>query len=81
MDKLAKDAAAAIAAGMTYGKYMAAREKEVAQEHEQHPELYSKCEHCGTQFLKKKNKRFCCDHCRDLAYQERLRHEKEVCSV
>ena len=54
MDKLAKDAAAAIAAGMTCGKYMAAREKEVAQEHEQHPELYSKCEHCGTQFLKKK---------------------------
>lgn len=75
MDKLAKDAAEARKAGMTYGKWMAQQEKSKnrALTEDMNPEEFSACERCGKLFKKRRGKRFCSDICRKEA--ERLRKE------
>lgn len=73
-DKLSQDASAALAAGMTYGKYMAMKEPMKVTPSDQHPEktvcVVSVCELCGQQFTQydRRHRKFCCtEHCR-IAY-------------
>ena len=77
MDKLAKDAAEARKAGMTYGKWMAQQEKSKNRvlTEDMNPADYSTCEYCGKLFKKRKGKRSCSDICRMAA--EKRRGEKE----
>ena len=80
-DKLAQDAAAALAAGMTYGKWKALQPiipiepktpKESFIEHV--------CEHCGCKFIRHDCKRvkYCGEKCRDAA--ARKREKERSCS-
>lgn len=51
MDNLAKDAAAALAAGMSYGYWKAMQDKPVViEKKEEIPEGWKVCPHCGKEF-------------------------------
>jgi hypothetical protein len=82
LDKLSQDAAAALAAGMTYGKWkglqyekgkvpvLQNREKEI-------PDGWLVCQHCGKPFLPKdkRKKKYCDDPCRVAGYQKQNREK------
>ena len=79
MDNLAKDAAAARAAGMSYGQYMAAKERTSEQEVMQSAsgrdeQLF--CTHCGKPISDHTRQRlYCGEECRRLETLKRA-HEK-----
>lgn len=86
-DQLAKDAAAALAAGMTYGKWKGLQHEQ-AKKKEPHlpkkeipekeiPEGWCICQHCGKPFepKDKRKKKYCDDPCRVAEYQKRNREK------
>jgi len=85
MDQLSKDSVAAQKAGMSYGKYMAMKErlapkKEVkAKPLPQLPEKWQTCPWCGVHFKKKGNSKqlYCEPYCQQEAAKERARQRKE----
>ena len=78
-DKLAQDAAAALAAGMSYGKWKALQSQPVAVEKEI-PEGWAVCQWCGKPFkLKTKRPRKYCDYaCYEQAYNAKKRQQKKL---
>ncbi len=82
MDNLAKDAAAALAAGMSYGKWKAMQDNPVViGKKEELPELWKVCKRCGKKFKPSKYGRgrqiYCEIECQKAAQYER-NQEKEV---
>ena len=76
-DKLAQDAAKALAAGMSYGKWKAMQEIVVPEEVKPKVE-YGVCVYCGKQYVKNNyKKRVYCDWlCRYNANRERYKLRK-----
>lgn len=74
-DRLAQDAAAALAAGMTYGKWKAMQEP-VKKVPVQIPEGWKACAYCGKPFKTKQGKKFCEIGCRNDAYAEKNKQLK-----
>lgn len=71
IDKLAQDASKALAAGLSYGKWMAMQEPVKV---EKEPEKgYKTCPQCGKKFKAGKNKKYCEEYCRQQAYYYRER--------
>ena len=69
MGDLAKDAAAARAAGMSYGKWMAMQEPvEIKPKTEKRPV----CLECGNP-LRGQQKKFCSRECQEINYNKRRR--------
>lgn len=67
MDNLAKDAAAALAAGMSYGRYMALRykppvQKKPAPKKEEEPKGDRICKICGAPFFAIRHNQLCCSY-------------------
>lgn len=81
-DKLAQDAAAALAAGMPYGKWKAMQEPVKIIKKEDLPEGWRKCAWCGTPFRIKSSKKqiYCEIFCQRTAQAERER-QKKGCAV
>ena len=76
MDQLTKDAADALAKGMTYGKYIAWKQNQgkvpekPVQREPQEGEAYCKC--CGKIFTKGKwNRVYCSSQCRTTQYERK----------
>lgn len=69
-DKLAQDAAAALAAGMSYGKWKASQQRvEVTPVI---PDGWRQCDYCGKYFKPRGGaQRFCDIECRTASYKER----------
>ena len=81
-DQLAQDAAAALAAGMTYGKwkglqYERSKNKEAQSREKEITEGLCICQHCGKPFLTKgkRKKKYCEDSCSAAEYQKRNREK------
>ena len=76
-DKLAQDAAAALAAGMSYGNWKAMQPR-VEIEEPPIPDNLRICERCGKPFLLKtqKEKRFCEAGCQHEAQVERYQRKR-----
>lgn len=74
-DKLSRDAVAAIAAHMTYGKYMAMKNPVTVNIPVKEPgEGEARCKNCGVIFKKTKFFRVVCSPaCRDKHYKDRNR--------
>ena len=71
MDNLAKDAAAALAAGMSYGKWKAMQGYRTVEKIEEIPEGWKLCKRCGKAF-KPTNKQIYCDiDCQKAAQREK----------
>ena len=71
MDKLSRDACDALAAGMSYGKYMAMKgPAKVTRPAPAPTGYYHVCQHCGKEFYAgdRKVRKFCSDRCRELSY-------------
>lgn len=85
MNQLSKDSVAAQKAGMSYGKYMAMKERLApktaakAKPLPQLPEKWLVCAYCGKQFKKRaKSKQIYCEpYCQQEAMKERARQRKE----
>jgi hypothetical protein len=79
-DNLAKDAAAALAAGMSYGRWKAMNPNTVRAEPESDeiPDGWKLCKHCGKQFKPRKGTRqfYCEPWCQKEAHRERDRKRK-----
>ncbi len=79
MDKLAKEAAAALAAGMTYGKWKAKQSLQQieapAVAEEEKPQYRHVCEYCGKEFFvhAERGQKYCSEDCRRDAYNKRAR--------
>lgn len=77
MDNLAKDAAAALAAGMSYGYWKAMQDKPVViEKKEGPPEGWKVCPRCGKEFkpTQKRGKQIYCElECQKEAQRERYR--------
>ena len=72
-DKLALDAAAALAAGMTYGKWKAMQSNLVTIE-KKIPDGWIACQYCGKPFKPRtRTHRYCEFGCREQDYNERMR--------
>jgi hypothetical protein len=74
MDKLAQDAAAALAAGMSYGKWKAMQGTVVIEKIEKIPEGWRACKRCGKPFMVKnfgKRQMYCELACQKAAQRER----------
>ena len=70
MDNLAKDAAAALAAGMSYGKWKAMQDNSVAvKKKDEKPEDWKVCPHCGKSFKPRPKSRqiYCEAYCQQQA--------------
>ena len=68
-DKLAQDAAKALAAGLSYGKWRAMQQPvQVEKESEKD---YKTCPNCGKKFKAGRNKKFCDAYCRNQAYYDK----------
>lgn len=77
-DKLTRDSTAAIAAGMSYGKWMALQEHEPIkrisedslEDDDIDPKLRAVCQQCGREFIKQINRvqKFCCARCRQQSH-------------
>lgn len=88
MDNLAKDAAAALAAGMSYGKWKALHPKTDAAEpqDEEIPYGWKMCKYCGKYFKSRKpGQRYCDIQCqmaaqriRDREYKRNLAEKKRA---
>lgn len=89
LDRLTRDAIAALEAGMTYGQYKALHphtpdEDDEKKELEVDPDsVVATCEYCGEQFVKPKwktAKRFCCVTCQNrynAHKQEKIRKQEQ----
>ena len=78
MDNLAKDAAAALAAGMSYGKWKAIHgDTKDAQEEESAQEGWRICQQCGRPFKPKsrRQQKYCDSVCQQDAQYERDREK------
>ena len=79
MDNLAKDAAAALAAGMSYGKWKAMQDKPVViEKKEEIPEGWRVCKRCGKPFKVKnfgKRQIYCELACQKAAQRDRDREK------
>ena len=78
MDNLAKDAAAALAAHMSYGKWKAMQDNPVAvKKKDETPENWKVCPHCGKSFKPREKTRqiYCELYCQQQA-QALKRSEK-----
>lgn len=75
MDKLAQDAAAALAAGMSYGQWKAMQTNRVCENQKEIPEGWLVCKCCGKPFKPKtKRPQLYCEHsCQRQAADERSR--------
>ena len=71
IDKLAQDASKAIAAGMSYGKWMAMQQPVASTK--SLPEGWKVCPQCGKAFRSSKGKKYCEEYCRKQAYYEKER--------
>lgn len=79
MENLAKCAAHAKAAGLSYGQYMAVKgETRKAEAPKQKSEFMKKCQRCGNEFYwpYKRRKIFCDSYCQKAAAADRYRREK-----
>ena len=69
-DKLAQDAAKALAAGLSYGKWRAMQQP--VEIEKGIPEGWKVCPQCGKAFKSVKGKKiFCEPYCRNMAYHDR----------
>lgn len=68
-DKLSQDAAKALAAGMSYGKWKAMQQP-VSTENGI-PEGWKACPQCGKPFRPTRGKKYCEPYCRSMAYYDR----------
>ena len=79
MDNLAKDAAAALAAGMSYGRWKAMQDKPVViEKKEETPEGWKTCLRCGKPFKASKygkGQKYCEYECQRAAQSERNREK------
>ena len=73
-DKLAQEAAQALAAGMSYGKWKALQPR-VEIDPIAIPAGFRACEYCGKAFVAKQGKRFCDNECRMIAYKARTKQK------
>lgn len=80
MDRLAKDAAEALKAGVTYGKYKALHPITETPETPEQPlkdgvKIWRICEHCGKQYFNTKNNgsKYCGVKCKETAYRLRAK--------
>lgn len=86
MDKLSRDAANALAAGMSYGKYMAMKNP-VKITSPEPKGVRRECECCGKAFYRqdRKVRKFCSDACREKFYGQRKAEARtpriKVCTV
>lgn len=79
-DKLAQEAAKAMAAGMSYGKWKAMQPR-VDVKTPVIPDGWKTCEYCGKAFKPVQRKRFCDAVCRQEAYKAHLRaayHQRKL---
>lgn len=72
LDKLSQDVAAATAAGLSYGHYMAVKEKLPTQP----AEGLKACKYCGKLFKPRTTQVYCNDNCQYLARLEKKRKVK-----
>ena len=81
-DQLAKDVSAAIAAGMSYGKWKAMQDPVNIYQPKDLPEGWKLCAYCGKPFkIKSSKKQMYCDiYCQRAAQKERDR-QKKGCAV
>lgn len=70
MDNLSQCSCDALAAGMSYGKYMAIKKPSKVITTDISTDYYHVCQHCGKEFYvpDKRHKKFCSDRCRELSY-------------
>lgn len=80
MDKLAQDAAAALAAGMSYGKWKAMQDpvKIEKPNPDEIPEGYKICEWCKKPYkpTSRRLQKYCDYYCQHEAYKEKEREKK-----
>ena len=91
MDKLAQDAAAALAAGMSYGKWKALHPQTVAEkpEADEVPDGWKMCKYCGKHFKPSNSgQRYCDIQCqkatqriRDREYKRKQAEKKKAEAV
>lgn len=78
-DKLAQDAAAALAAGMSYGKWKAMQDAVKIEKlsNGEIPEGWKRCRYCGKPFKPKSNRTqyYCEVYCQTEAYKEKCREK------
>lgn len=81
-DKLAQDAAAALAAGMSYGKRKAIHgdTKPEPEVQELVPQGWLICQYCGKPFKPRsyRPQKFCEPYCQNEAYKEKVRERKRA---
>lgn len=77
MDNLAKDAAAALAAGMSYGKWKAMQDSVKIEKKDETPENWLICQYCGKPFKPKTRRlqKYCQAYCQNEAYKEKYREK------
>ena len=77
-DELARDAAAALACKMSYGKWKAMQGAKPQKSETGLPEGWKRCEWCNTPFKPKKNQRFCDVFCQRYAQRDREAQKREA---
>lgn len=81
MDNLAKDAAAALAAGMSYGKWKALQENPVPKKKTgELPEGWKLCKRCGKPFKARKTQVYCEYSCQreEAVENDREKHNERM---
>lgn len=76
MDKLAKDAAAALAAGMSYGKWKAMHGNTMPEKKEEIPDGWKVCPRCGKLYKPKRFSNSRQIYC-EIGYQKAAQREKD----
>ncbi len=77
MDKLAWEAAQALACHMSYGKWKA-MQPIVPVQPRKIPDGWRLCEHCGKAFPPKQGQRFCDLTCRNKAYESKAKEMQKA---
>lgn len=79
-DKLTRENAQALAAGMSYGKWKAMQQPVAVKEEKPPKPTYNvqKCAYCGTEFIDggDKRRKYCGDRCGKAAYDRRRRERQ-----
>ena len=84
IDRLTQENAAALAAGMSYGKWKAKQSLQQieapAVAEEEKPKYRHICEYCGQEFFikSKRQQKYCCEECRKEASYQRERERNNV---
>ena len=80
MDNLAKDAAAALAAGMSYGKWKAMQDPVKIEREPGLPTGWKRCRWCNEPFVAKPKQQYCGVYCQKTAQRERaMLKSEELC--